>query len=248
MIDDGGVRDKLPSPRDDLAYEVAASERRTSTIVELELSPRAEPLVFLPGQYVLLEDTVGRVPQRSYSIANAPRPDGSLSLLVTKVPDGATSTWMHDVLAVGDQVTLSGPYGTFVGLPLADAPCLYLAAGSGLAPIRSLIEAATAGSLRRAHTVLFSARTEADVLDRDRFARLEAQDPNFRFVRTLTRADGAEPRGRIPTVLSVVCGELAAHHVFIAGASGFVRECEVAARRCGAAADRIHTEAFSGEA
>jgi hypothetical protein len=49
-------------------------------------------LRYAPGQYVVLEDREHRIPQRAYSIANAPRPDGLLSLLVTRVHDGQTST------------------------------------------------------------------------------------------------------------------------------------------------------------
>lgn len=84
-------------------------ERRTPTIVEAWLSPLEEPIAFFPGQYVLLEDAEHRLAPRSYSIANAPRSDGVVSLLVTRVAGGQTSVWVHDRLAVGDQVSLSGP-------------------------------------------------------------------------------------------------------------------------------------------
>src|SRR3954464_9501589 len=99
---------------DDAPYAVTAVEPRTPTIVEIWLSPVAEPIEYAPGQYVLLEEVAGDVPPRSYSIANAPRLDGAISLFVTRVPDGSTSGWIHDHLTVGDGVSLSGPYGTFV--------------------------------------------------------------------------------------------------------------------------------------
>jgi CDP-4-dehydro-6-deoxyglucose reductase, E3 len=50
---------------------------------------------------VLLEDDRHEVPPRSFSIANAPRSDGLISLLVTRVRDGETSLWVHDRLRVG---------------------------------------------------------------------------------------------------------------------------------------------------
>ena len=55
---------------------------------------------------MLLEDRERRVPPRSFSIANAPRPDGLISLLVTRVPDGETSTWVHERLRVGEEVSV----------------------------------------------------------------------------------------------------------------------------------------------
>ena len=65
-----------------------ALERRTPAILELLLRPLDGSLEYVPGQYVLLEDRDDTVAPRSYSIANAPRPDGALSLLVTRVPGG----------------------------------------------------------------------------------------------------------------------------------------------------------------
>ena len=227
-----------------MPYVVAELERRTPTVAELWLRPLTMPLDFLPGQFVLVEDLGLRHPPRSYSVANAPRPDGAISLFVTRVPGGATSCWIHDELAIGDRVSLSGPYGMFVASPDASGPCLYLAAGSGLAPIRSLVEAAIAEPSRRSLTVVFSARTEEDVLDRERFARLEASHPNFRFVRTLTRAAGPAPHGRIPLLLPELCGDLAGHEVFVAGAPGFVADCAAAAEAGGAARSDVRTEVF----
>jgi CDP-4-dehydro-6-deoxyglucose reductase, E3 len=168
----------LPEP-----YEVIEIERRTATILELGLAPVGDALQYLPGEYVLLEDRAGKVPPRSYSIANAPRRDGWLSLLVTHVPGGVSSRWVHERLHVGDQVSVSGPYGRFVDDPAATAPALFLAAGSGLAPVRALLEAALAAGRRRSLSLIFSARTEAEVIDRERFIDWDAHHRGFRYQR-----------------------------------------------------------------
>jgi CDP-4-dehydro-6-deoxyglucose reductase, E3 len=236
----------VPAPeRFEEPYRVAGLARRTRTIAELSLQPLGAALDYLPGQYVLLEDRDHAVAPRSYSIANAQRPDGRLTLLVTAVPGGQLSTWVHERLRIGDEVSVSGPYGAFVDDPAATAPCLYLAGGSGLAPNRALIEAALGDGNRPSLTLVVSARTEADVIDRDRFAAWHERDPRFRFVRTLTRAGGgAPPHGRIPLVLATVCDGLGDHDVFIAGAPGFVAACAAAAEQLGADRARIHTEVF----
>jgi CDP-4-dehydro-6-deoxyglucose reductase len=75
-----------------------------------------------------------RHPARAYSISNAPRPDGELVLQVARADGGVTSNWIHDSLAIGESVKLSGAYGTFIGDPGVDTPVLCLAAGTGLAP------------------------------------------------------------------------------------------------------------------
>ncbi|MGH2884671.1 MAG: FAD-binding oxidoreductase [Solirubrobacteraceae bacterium] len=225
-------------------YEVTGIERRTPTIVKLELRPQGEILEYLPGEYVLLEDDLHEVPPRSYSVANAARPGGTISLLVTRVADGATSRWVHERLRVGDTVRLSGPYGTFVDHPGSTAPALYLAAGSGLAPIRALLEAELRSGARSPLMLIFSARTEADVIDRARFERWQAERHRFWFIRTLTRGPGPPPRGRIPALLPALHADLSDHDVFIAGAPGFVMACAAAADALGARRERIHTEVF----
>ncbi len=239
-----GALDPWTATSERAPYLVIAVERRTPTIVELLLEPVEGALAYLPGQYVLLEDRDGEVPPRSYSVANAPRRDERLSLLVTRVDGGRTSTWVHEQLAAGDQVSISGPYGTFVADPAGTKPLLLLAAGSGLAPIRALIEAELERPRRPALTLLFSARTDADVIDGERFAALPGEQPRFRFARTLTRGDGPPPRGRLPGLLPELAGALDEHEVFIAGAPGFVAACAAAAAALGAPRAQIHTEVF----
>jgi CDP-4-dehydro-6-deoxyglucose reductase len=236
-----------PAVEEDVEHVVASIARRTPTIVEVLLRPTGAPLRFLPGQYVLLGDLEYRVPVRSYSVANAPRDSGELTLLVTEVAGGETSGWVHRRLRAGDRVLVSGPYGTFVADPGSTAPALYLAGGSGLAPVRALAEAAVVGGRPAQATLFFSARTEADLIDADVFARWERERPGFRYLRTLTRAEEAPPLGRIPALLPELFPDLAGHDVFVAGAPGFVDACTEAVRACGAGAGRLHTEAFFEE-
>ncbi len=244
--------------RDDLDCEVTAVDRVTADIVELTLVPRCEePLDFLPGQYVLLEDAGHTLAPRSYSIANAPRPDGELTLLVTRVAGGRLTTWIHDRLEPGGRISIGGPYGTFTdesGSGEPERPTLYLAAGSGLAPIRSLLEArldrlpdgpGRAGPAGPgATTLIFSARTEADLIDRDRFTSLASRHDRFRYIRTLTREPGPGPHGRIPGLIESLCGDLSGHRVFIAGSPGFVSACATAVTAAGVPAGEVRTEVF----
>jgi CDP-4-dehydro-6-deoxyglucose reductase, E3 len=102
---------------EDAEFTVAAKRPRTPVIAELLLRPAGPPLRYQPGQYVLLGDPDAELVVRSISIANAPRRDGLISLLVTRVPGGQFSGWLHDVLRPGDRVLLSGPYGSFTAPP-----------------------------------------------------------------------------------------------------------------------------------
>lgn len=231
---------------EDAGFTVAAKRRRTPVIAELLLRPDGPPLRYQPGQYVLLGDPGAELVVRSYSIANAPRRDGLISLLVTRVPGGQLSGWVHDVLRPGDRVLLSGPYGSFTTAPGERGPVLLLAGGSGLAPARALAEAALPD--RSTPVVLFfSARTQRDLIDDQRFRSWQRRHPQFRYQRTLTRADGPPPAGRIPAILGDWVPGLSGWRVYISGAPGFVTACAAAARARGARPGRVHTEEFFTE-
>ncbi|MBK5232954.1 MAG: hypothetical protein JJE13_08255 [Thermoleophilia bacterium] len=231
--------------RSDLIFEVAEVNPVSKSIVEIVTEPGDhDPLEFLPGQYVLLEDVEHQLEPRSYSIANSPRRDGSLTFLVTLVPEGQLTSWIHEELGPGDQFSVSGPYGTFTAEKEKGGPVLYLTAGSGLAPARALLEAGFEDDPDRPRTLVFSARTEDDVLDRDRFEEWREAYPGFRFIRTLTRGKGPGPQGRVPGLLEDLSGDLAGYEIYIAGGPGFVSSCTAAAERCGADRSRIRTEPF----
>ncbi len=183
----------IPAPTSfEEPYEVTLLERRTPTIVELELRPLGEILEYLPGEYVLLEDDLHELPPRSYSVANAPRPDGLISLLVTCVADGETSRWVHERLHVGETVRLSGPYGTFVDHPASTRSALFLAAGSGLAPIRALLEAELQSGTADLHQDRGSRHHRPAV----RRTHLEG-GPHRRGVRSAGRGDGGAGPGTV---------------------------------------------------
>lgn len=225
-------------------YRVEATVAATPAIRELRLAPTGDVLAYRAGQYVLLGDPGRRLPQRSYSIANAPRADGRISLLVTRFPDGPVSGWVHGRLRVDDEVLLAGPYGTF--LPGADSgrPVLLLAAGSGLAPVRALAEDLLERHPARRVALFHSVRTAEHAIDRARFETWPRTYPSFRFLLTLTRDPSAARHRRIPELLRNEFADLRGWDVFASGPSGFVAACAAAARAAGADAAAVRTEEF----
>lgn len=242
------AKPKLFPPRENQLHVVTDRIQRTSRIVELRLRPVGQPMRYWPGQYVTMGDARAGAPPRCYSIAGAPQPDGEIRLQVTRVEGGATSAWVHDGLRPGDRVKLAGPYGTFIGDPAVDTPVLCLAAGSGLAPILSLTEAALRRGFRRPVTILFSARTRADLYELGLLDYWLARHRNFHYRTTLTREPGPDLTGRIPDVLPGQFPDLSGHSVFIAGNPGFVDDCRRAAIGLGAPPAMIHLESYHGQA
>jgi CDP-4-dehydro-6-deoxyglucose reductase len=238
---------KLFPPREEMPFVVINRIVRTPRIIELALRPLGAPMRYWPGQYVMLGRPEQSAPMRSYSVANAPRPDGEITLQVSRTNDGLTSRWIHESLMPGSIVKISGPYGTFIGDASVETPVLCMAAGSGLAPILALGDAALRRGYHQPVTFLFSARTRADIYDQGLLAYWQARYRNFRFISTLTRERVDEPEilhGRIPELLPTLFSDLSEYSVFAAGGPQFVEACVAAARRLGARPVLIHTERY----
>lgn len=235
-------------PDEDVPFVLTERRWCTPVVAALTLAATDRPIEFAAGQYVLVQDAARTVPVRSYSLANAPRPSGALSLLVTAVPGGPTSTWLTWHAEVGDGLLVSGPFGTFTARAGDAVSTLYLAGGSGLAPVKSLLEDAAADPLIRAarHTLVFSGRTAADLIDRAELQALAGEWPGFDYHYTLTRPDGDRPvrSAHVPAVLPGLLSDLSAHDVYISGSPGFVDACRSSAEQLGARAGHVHTEEF----
>src|SRR5579875_2050716 len=142
--------------------EVTAHERRGSDLAVLTLAP-GQPVHYLPGQHVSVQTPHWPRLWRDYSVANAPREDGTLRLHVRAVPGGLVSTALVHRTAAGDTLLLGAPAGSMTAEAAAERDVLCLAGGTGLAPIKAIIEsiigaagpaqsqaAATAGTARAA--------------------------------------------------------------------------------------------------
>jgi CDP-4-dehydro-6-deoxyglucose reductase len=190
--------------------------------------------------------------RRPYSIANAPGPDGTpehgqLVFFVTRHDRGHCSTWLHG-LAVEDALTLHGPYGEF-HLPdgAEGGRVLALAAGSGLAPILSVLTKALADGYGGAVDLLFSVRDRSETFASDTLAAFARRYPNFAYRITLTRAapgDDRFLRGRVPDVLAREGQDLSSATVLVAGIPAFVEACVAAVKRAGADPSRVIVDAF----
>ena len=239
------AKPKLFPPREDALFVLVDKRDVAERVVELRLRPVGQPIRHWPGQYVMLKPTPRDIPARAYSIANAPRPDGELVLQVARAEGGLASQWVHDALHTGDSLKLSGAYGTFIGDPSVDTPVLCLAAGTGLAPILALTEAALRRGFRKPVTLLFSARTPADVYAQGLMAWWRTKHRNFDYKITLTRdSQDGYLSGRMPLVLPKLFTDLSRHTIFVAGSPEFVDSCVSAVTALGARPEWVHSEGF----
>ncbi|MGA9844688.1 MAG: FAD-binding oxidoreductase [Nitrososphaeraceae archaeon] len=95
---------------------------------------------FMPGQYVEVWIPDSQWMSRAYSIGNSPHEDGGIELQIRKVEGGRFSAWAFEKMKLGDVVSVRGPLGSFTFSSEIDRPVLFVAGGTGFAPIKSMIE------------------------------------------------------------------------------------------------------------
>ncbi len=196
------------------------------SVASLMLAVDPGPLSFVAGQWINLYVPNDDEPiKRAYSIASGPA-DGTLELAVTRVEGGAASPTLHG-LKVGDELAFDGPHGLFTRDAAAQAePALFVATGTGLSPFRSMLRHRLLHGPHAPVTLLFGARSQADILWREELEELARQDPRFRLEVTLSRPElGWSGRtGHVQAHLVELVRESASPPVYICGLTKMVSD------------------------
>lgn len=165
-------------------------------------TPRAKTFTFRlpqwlrhrPGQHYDLRLTApdGYQAERSYSIASEPEREGVVDLTIERIDDGEVSPYMHDVVVVGDRLELRGPIGGyFVWEAKNGDPVLLVGGGSGVVPLMAMVRHRSAVRSRVPVRLLYSSRSQDDVIYGEELRRLAAARDGFELVETLTRQQPA---------------------------------------------------------
>jgi ferredoxin-NADP reductase len=168
-----------------LKSQQLSPEARLLTL-QVEADPRLE---FLAGQAVRVEQELnGKPVPLAYSIASAPGEDNCIELCVKPGRKGSPADYLC-ALPAGSQVRISRPHGGFV-LQQPEASTLFLAAGTGIAPIRSMIHSLVRDNDMRPLCLIFGARDAESLFFHGEFLDLAERHPNFRYVPVLSRPQG----------------------------------------------------------
>lgn len=114
--------------------------------------------------------------------------DRALEFHIRRVPGGAATQHIHARLKLGDPVLLEGPFGSSYLREQHTGPMLCVAGGSGLAPIKGIVEAAIARGMKQSIHVYFGARSVRDLYLVEHFEGLAQQHPNLSFTPVLSDA------------------------------------------------------------
>jgi NAD(P)H-flavin reductase/hemoglobin-like flavoprotein len=183
--------------------EIVSHELRAPGVAVIRLRPR-DPLPYQAGQYVPVQVTRWPRAWRTYSIANAPRPGGLIELHVRAVPGGEVSNTLVYHSVVGDCVLLGAASGTMT-LTDSGRDLLCVAGGTGLAPLKAIVELALAEQSdhhSRKITLFFGAREQFDLYDLEDLQLLESACPALRVFPVLSEEPGYNGlAGTLPDIL-----------------------------------------------
>ncbi|MEP6781408.1 MAG: ferredoxin reductase [Gemmatimonadaceae bacterium] len=162
---------------------------QTPTVKTFVLRPEHWPH-FFAGQHIDLRLTApdGYEAQRSYSISSSPETVGTIELAIERLTDGEVSPYFHDVAAVGDAIEVRGPFTEhFIWRENHDGQTLLVGGGSGIAPLVSMLRHRAAIANAPAMTIVYSARSWADVIFRDELLQHEKNQSRLKMFFVLTR-------------------------------------------------------------
>jgi len=177
-------------PIETFTAQVESIKDLTHDVRQLDLrliEPRT--ITFKPGQFVSFEmphPQTGRLVTRPYSIASQPSRSGIVTLLFNLVPGGPGSGFLFHLTA-GEKTQFKGPAGHFYLREDPGRELLFIASGTGIAPIRSMLLANAEHADPRPATLFWGLRSQRDLHYQEELAELSRRTPTFTAITTLSR-------------------------------------------------------------
>ena len=231
-------------------FEATVAERAEMThdIVRLRLAvPEGVDFAYTAGQYASL-GFVG-LPARDYSMATGPG-GGMLEFHIRAMDDGEVSNFVRDEISEGDKVAVEGPYGAAYLREAHRGPILAIAGGSGLAPVKAIVETALEKDMPQPMFLYFGVRGERDVYLEEEFVQLAAAHERLRVQIVLSEPEDGTARrtGFVHEAVAADFDDLDGCKAYLAGPPVMVEAAtEMLAIRDMRPED-IHADAFYTEA
>lgn len=214
-------------------------------VLTLKLPP-SEAFRFLPGQYIDIHAKGGK--KRSFSLACAPRENGTLELHIRHTPGGEFSEYVWNEMKEREILRFTGPLGSFFLREDSDRPIILVATGTGFAPIKGMLEHAFARNIQRKIVLYWGTRNLPEMYMRELPQRWQGEHANFTFIPVLSEpleADGWQ--GRVGLVHEVVLedhGSFAPYQVYACGAPVMVEAAHEAFTARGLPHEEFYSDAF----
>ncbi|WP_192035432.1 NAD(P)H-flavin reductase [Halomonas sp. YLGW01] len=238
-----------------LTCQVTAVEDLNPDVFRVRLEGRPEAMAHAPGQYLELElDDDTWVP---FSIANAHADDGTLELHIQHWPERSNSARLRELMQHAAHLTLRLPGGDCVLDANSARPLTLIAAGTGFAQMKAIVEAALASHAERPIALWWAVRERRDFYLESLAREWAANQPAVTFHAVTEQPIEAEDesdleapdvklhQGRIDEVIARDLASVAGHDVYLSGSPGMVYACVDALAPRGLDPARVFSDVFA---
>ncbi|MCL4168383.1 UNVERIFIED_CONTAM: hypothetical protein GTU68_054464, partial [Idotea baltica] len=203
-----------------LPARVNSLKKLADDVMEMTLKlPATEQLSFYAGQY--LEFIMRDKSRRAFSIANSPSTTEHIELHLRRVPDGVFTNHVFDSMKEKAMVRIEGPFGSFYIRDTSNRPLIFIAGGTGFAPIKSIMEKLIEEGDTRPIELYWGARAKADLYRADLAEQWASTYEHINYTPVLSEASEEDNwQGRTGFVHQAVAddvSDLASYDVYMAG-------------------------------
>ena len=201
----------------------------THDIKEFRFRLKDPPRIdYTPGHYVQLFTPAydgNEEVYRAYSISSDPKEKDIVELVIRLVPGGICTTYCFEKLQDGDPVKFNGPYGEF-RLSGTRAPMVFIAGGSGMAPIKCILHQMENENIQREAVYFFGANHVNELFYLEEMKRFEDVLANFKFVPVVARpeedADWQGETGLVTEAVDRHFDDASGHEAYLCGSPGMI--------------------------
>ena len=248
---------KIFVPRELLAvkeYRAVCSDIRelTNDIRQFRFELKNDETIdYIPGQYVQL--FTPKYPgnneevYRAYSISSDPANKRMIELIIRLVPNGICTTYCFEHLKVGDEVKFNGPYGDFTMSP-TQAPMIFVAGGSGMAPIKCILHhMRNTGSQRKAF-FFFGAKSFADQFFESEMREFERTLSDFTYIPVVGQDESGQWQGEKGLVTEAIARKFDNYpeaEGYLCGSPGMIQTSVKTLTEIGVDEEKIYFDSFA---
>lgn len=219
---------------------ISALEPLSTDVIKVTLRlPPNNQLHYFAGQYI---DVIKGDIRRSYSIANAKTLDGQIELHIKRFSNGKMSEYWFEHAKANDLLRLNGPLGTFFLRDYVEKDLIFLATGTGFAPVKAILESlsqAKPEELPRSIKVYWGERTITDF-----YSGAPDIGAPYIFKRVLSRSVGGEAQGYVQNVCLGDVVNFQNTQVFACGSNAMIEDARSLLVKAGLEETEFYSDAF----
>jgi CDP-4-dehydro-6-deoxyglucose reductase len=237
------VRAGFSTPRM-LPVRVQSLQKLADDVMLMQIKlPAQEHLDFIPGQY--LEFILKNGKRRAFSMASLPQADHLIDLHLRLVPDGMFTSHVFNEMQEKAILRIEAPFGQFCLQENSELPKIFVAGGTGFAPIKAMIESLLAQGLKQDIFLYWGARTQAGLYLQALVESWQAKAPLLHFVPVLSEQVWSGRNGYVHQAVLADFDTLAGYEVYCCGAPEMVSAAKSAFLERGLAEQCFFADVFS---